>query len=266
MASIEDVAAWISDAAGPRVSILTGAGISTDSGIPDFRGPNGIWTRDPAVQRLSSLGAYLADQELRKEAWRRRAEHPAWTAQPNAAHHALVALERRDRLHTVITQNIDGLHQKAGSSPQLVVEIHGSIHTVTCLTCAQRTPMRVALDRVEAGEPDPPCLACGGILKSSTIAFGQALDPGVFQRAVRAARECGLFMAVGTTLQVQPAAGLARVAVEHGARLVIVNRDPTPYDGLASAVIGEPIGDILPRLVAAGVPHPGEPTGTAAAS
>jgi NAD-dependent deacetylase len=242
-----DVAGWLASA--ERVTVLSGAGISTESGIPDFRGPQGVWTRNPEAEKLFQFERYLVDPELRQQAWRNRLEHPAWGAEPNAGHRALVELERSGRLQAIVTQNIDGLHQRAGSSADKVIEIHGTLYDAECLQCGRRTPMRDALDRVVAGEPDPRCLDCGGIQKSATISFGQSLRPEVLEAARRAAQACDLMLAVGTTLQVHPAAGLAEIAVEAGARLVIVNRDPTPYDDLASALLQEPIGQILPRLV-----------------
>jgi NAD-dependent deacetylase len=240
---------WIADAQPQRVTVLVGAGISTDSGIPDFRGPQGVWTTNPRAQQLFTLQNYLADPELRRLAWRNRLEHPAWGAEPNDGHRALVTLERSGLLRAIITQNIDGLHQRAGNSSETVIEIHGTLFEVECLGCGQRSPMRENLDRVEAGEADPPCRDCGGIQKAATISFGQSLRREVLRAATTAARSCDLFLAVGTTLQVHPVAGLVELGVRTGARLVIVNRDPTPYDELASAVVREPIGTILPRLV-----------------
>jgi NAD-dependent deacetylase len=248
VAADTDVAGWLHAAS--QVSVLTGAGISTESGIPDFRGPQGVWTRNPAAQAMFTLDNYLAEPAVRETAWRNRLEHPAWTARPNAGHRALVALERSGRLRAIITQNIDGLHQRAGNDPERVIEIHGTLFEVECLECGRCTSMRDNLERVEAGEPDPACLVCGGIQKAATISFGQALKVDVLRAAQRAAQQCDLLLAVGTTLQVQPAAGLAQVAVAAGARLVIVNRDPTPYDDLASALLRDPIGETLPRLVA----------------
>jgi NAD-dependent deacetylase len=242
------VPGWLT--AARRITVLTGAGISTESGIPDFRGPNGVWTRDPEAEKLSTLQYYVADPEIRRRAWQERLRHPAWTARPNAGHAALVDLERQGRLRALLTQNIDGLHQLAGSSPDLVVELHGTVHEVGCLTCGERTPMRATLDRVEAGEPDPACHACGGILKSATISFGQALDPAVIDAAVAAATDCDVFLAVGTSLTVHPAAGLTDLAAAHGARVVVVNAEPTPYDDMADLVVREPIGAALPRLLA----------------
>jgi NAD-dependent deacetylase len=248
VAAETDVTGWLRAAS--RVSVLSGAGISTESGIPDFRGPQGVWTRNPAAQALFTLDNYLADPAVRAQAWRNRLDHPAWDARPNAGHRALVDLERSGRLHAIVTQNIDGLHQRAGNDPARVIEIHGTLFEVECLTCGRQTSMRENLDRVAGGEPDPPCLACGGIQKAATISFGQSLKVDVLRAAQRAAQQCDVLLAVGTTLQVHPAAGLADVAVASGARLVIVNHDPTPYDGLASAVLRASIGETLPRLVA----------------
>ena len=241
---------WLT--AARQITVLTGAGISTDSGIPDFRGPQGVWTRDPEAEKLSTLQYYVADPVIRRRAWRERLHHPAWTASPNAGHAALVELERQGRLRALVTQNIDGLHQRAGSSPGRVIEIHGTVHGVTCLTCGDRTTMRSALDRVEAGEDDPDCRHCGGILKSATISFGQQLEEAVVDAAVRAAADCDVFLAVGTSLTVHPAAGLTDVAAARGARVVVVNAQPTPYDDVADLVVREPIGRALPGLVRAG--------------
>ena len=232
-----------------RITVLTGAGISTDSGIPDFRGPNGVWTKNPEAEKLSTLADYVADPEVRRRAWRSRRDHPAWSAQPNAGHRALVELEASGRLVAIVTQNIDGLHQLAGSSAEKVIEIHGTMHEVECLTCHRRTPMSDELARVDAGEDDPSCEICGGMLKSATISFGQALVPSVIEAAVDAARKADVFLAIGTSLTVHPAAGLCDVAMDAGADLVIINAQPTPYDGAAIAVIREPISEVLPALV-----------------
>ena len=240
------VRGWIE--AAERVVALTGAGVSTDSGIPDFRGPQGVWTRNPEAEKQSTIQHYVADPEVRRRAWRSRLESPAWSAQPNAGHRALVALERRGKLDTLITQNIDGLHQAAGSSPERVVEVHGTMREVVCLACGERAPMERALARVRAGEDDPPCRTCGGILKSATISFGQSLVPGDIARAERAARTCDLMLAIGTKLSVWPVARVVPVAKDAGARVVIVNAEPTEMDGMADAVLRGSIGDILPRL------------------
>jgi NAD-dependent deacetylase len=244
------VRGWI-DAA-RCVVVLTGAGISTESGIPDFRGPQGVWTRDPEAEKQSTIQHYVADPDVRRRAWRSRLESPAWRAQPNSGHRALVTLEQRGRLDTLITQNIDGLHQAAGSSPERVVEVHGTMREVVCLACGERAPMERALARVRAGEEDPPCRTCGGILKSATISFGQSLVPGDIARAQQAARRCDLMLAVGTKLSVWPVAGVVPVAKESGARVVIVNAEPTEMDPLADALFRGAIGDILPRLAAPG--------------
>ncbi len=249
MIDLDRAGALVADAS--RVTVLTGAGISTDSGIPDFRGPQGLWTKNPGAQAMFSIDSYLADRDVRVRAWRSRRDHPAWTAKPNDGHRALVELERQGRLSAIVTQNIDGLHQAAGSSPVLVHEIHGTIWEAVCMTCARRVPMADVLARVDAGEDDPPCSECDGIQKSATISFGQSLDRDVLDASVDAARRCDLFLAVGSSLQVQPAASLCGVAIETGAPLVVVNAESTPYDRAAAAVIREPIGAALPRLVAA---------------
>jgi len=240
---------WIDEA--QRVVALTGAGISTDSGIPDFRGPQGVWTRNPAAEKLSTIQNYLADAEVRKAAWRGRLEHAAWDARPNAGHRALVALERRGKLHALITQNVDELHQIAGNARDRVIEVHGTIRRAMCWQCGERTPMLDVLARVRAGEADPACPRCGGILKSDTISFGQALVPEVIERAMTAAGEADLLLAVGTTLRVYPVAGVVPLARQAGARVVIVNAEPTPMDDLADAVLRGPIGALLPAICGA---------------
>jgi len=244
---LSSVRSWIE--AARRLVVLTGAGISTESGIPDFRGPQGVWTRNPEAEKQSTIQHYVADPEVRRRAWQSRLDSPAWGAQPNAGHRALVALERRGNLDTLITQNIDGLHQAAGSSPERVVEVHGTMREVVCLACGERAPMERALARVRAGEEDPPCRTCGGILKSATISFGQSLVAGDIARAERAARQCDLLLAIGTKLSVWPVAGVVPVAKDAGARVVILNAEPTDMDGLADAVLRGSIGEILPRLI-----------------
>ena len=231
------------------VTVMTGAGISTDSGIRDFRGPNGVWTLDPAAEKLFTIQNYLGDADVRKRSWLARRENPAWGAEPNAGHLALVELERRGGLQAVITQNIDRLHQKAGSSPDRVIEVHGNMVEAVCCTCGAKSLTQEALARLDAGEDDPACLLCGGILKTATVMFGQSLDPDVLGAAAEASQTCAVFVAVGSTLQVTPAATLCEVAVRSGAELIIVNRDPTPYDDLATRVIREPISEALPLLV-----------------
>jgi NAD-dependent deacetylase len=244
---VREVARLLADA--QQVVVLTGAGVSTASGIPDFRGPQGLWRTEPGAERLFSLDAYLAEPEVRQEVWRRRLENPAFTVGPNAAHRAIAELERLGLLHTLITQNIDGLHQAGGSDPDRVVEIHGTIHEVVCLTCERRVPARPVLDRVAAGDPDPRCEACGGLQKSATISFGQSLDPRLLQRAHDAVMGCDVFLAIGSSLVVHPVALLPRTALEVGATLVVVNGEPTPYDDEAAAVLGGDIPEVLEVLV-----------------
>ena len=246
--SIAEVRDWVANAR--RIVALTGAGISTDSGIPDFRGPQGVWTRNPAAEKQSTIQHYLADADVRKAAWRSRLDNPAWTARPNAGHRALVDLERRDQLHALVTQNIDELHQQAGNSPDKIVEVHGTIRRTLCWRCGERRSMAQTLARVRAGETDPACLACGGILKSDTISFGQALVPEVIDRAMEVAREADLLLAVGSTLQVYPVAGMLPLAASKGARIVIVNAEPTQFDDIADVVLRGQISEILPAICA----------------
>ncbi|MDQ8705608.1 Sir2 family NAD-dependent protein deacetylase [Streptomyces sp. LHD-70] len=234
----------------PLVAVLSGAGISTDSGIPDYRGPQGLWRRDPQAQRLVEFEAYVSDPEIRRRSWQMRRANRTLQAEPNAAHRAITDLERSGVPVRVITQNVDGLHQAAGMPERKVLELHGTARSVVCVGCGVRSSMTEALARVEAGEADPACLVCGGILKSATVMFGERLDPEVLGAAMTVAKGCDLFLAVGTTLQVQPAASLVGLAVEHGARLIIVNAEATPYDELAAEVVREPIGTALPALLA----------------
>ena len=239
---------WV--ASSSRIVALTGAGISTESGIPDFRGPQGIWTNNPKAEKLSNIHYYMSDPEVRRLAWQHRLNHPAWHAEPNAGHRALANLERTRKLHALITQNIDGLHQKAGNSPAKVIEVHGTVREFVCMSCGIRGPMPVVLERVRAGEEDPPCRDCGGILKSATISFGQSLVPEVIDRAMQAAGEADLLLAVGSTLQVYPVAAAVPRAKAAGARIVIVNAEPTHFDDIADAVIQQRIGDVLPAICA----------------
>jgi NAD-dependent deacetylase len=245
--SIRVVRRWIEEA--ERVTVLTGAGISTDSGIPDFRGPKGLWTKNPEAEKMATIQNYVADPEVRKRAWRGRLENFSGRAEPNVGHHALVELERRGKLHVLITQNVDGLHHDAGNSRERIVEIHGTVREVSCLQCGDRNPMQHAIDRVNAGEADPACEKCGGILKSATISFGQGLVAEDLARAEAAARGCDLMFAIGTTLGVYPIAAVVPLAKQCGARVVILNAEPTEMDEIADAVIRGPISPILPLLV-----------------
>lgn len=229
-----------------RIVVLTGAGVSTDSGIPDYRGPQGVWTLDPKAEKISSLQHYLADPEVRRLAWQRRLHSPAWTAVPNVAHRSIVELDKRGMLLSVITQNIDGLHQLSGLDPSKVVEVHGTIHFSVCWSCGDRRPMQETLERVRSGDPDPGCELCSGILKSDTISFGQSLVEDVIARAMTDAEHCDLLLAVGSTLSVFPAANAVPRAKSSGARVVIVNGEPTGMDRYADFVLLGQIGEIMP--------------------
>ncbi|MFJ9031368.1 SIR2 family NAD-dependent protein deacylase [Streptomyces sp. NPDC102274] len=231
------------------VAILSGAGISTDSGIPDYRGPNGLWRRDPGAEKLVTYDSYMTDPDIRRRSWRMRSESTTPRAEPNAAHRAVAELARAGTAVRVITQNVDGLHQLAGLPARKVLELHGTARSVSCTECGARSSMEEALARVAAGETDPPCRECGGILKSATVMFGERLDPEVLARSMAIAKACEVFLAVGTTLQVQPAASLAGIAADHGARLIVVNAEQTPYDDRADEIVREPIGTALPALL-----------------
>ena len=241
-----------------RIVVLTGAGISTDSGIPDYRGPNGVWTKNPKAERMSDISYYMNDPEVRRLSWQHRIGSPIWDAQPNDGHRAVVDLERTGTLELLITQNVDGLHLLAGSDPDKVVEIHGTARTVRCTSCGEQAPMEKALARVRAGEEDPPCRTCGGILKSATISFGEQLVVDDLRRAEIAAHRADLVLAIGSTLGVYPAAGVLPIALDHGAELVIVNAQPTPFDPHAAAVVRGSISEVLPRIVHGGRHPPGD--------
>jgi len=244
---VAEVRGWIDGAR--RITVLTGAGISTDSGIPDFRGPNGVWTKNPAAEKASTLEHYLADPEVRRLAWRNRVSSPAWAARPNAGHEALVRLERRGRLHALVTQNIDELHQRAGHDPAKVIEVHGTMWWSRCWSCHDRRPMSEALERVRGGDADPACLVCGGVLKSDTISFGQSLVPEVIDAALAAADACDLLLAAGSSLSVFPAANVVPRAKAAGATVVVVNGEPTRMDRYADAVLLGGLSEILPAIV-----------------
>ena len=246
--TLDTIAGWLRDAR--AIVILTGAGISTESGIPDFRGPNGVWTKNPAAEKTATLQYYVSDPEVRKLAWQNRLRSEMWSAEPNDGHRAVAELAQVANVHTLVTQNIDGLHHAAGSDPASLIEIHGTVHFAKCLACGWRGPMAETLERVRAGEEDPACLECGGMLKSATISFGENLVREDLARAQKAAAHCDVFLALGTSLGVYPAAALPEVALANGARLVIVNGEPTPFDGDADAVSHARLGDLLPALVA----------------
>jgi NAD-dependent deacetylase len=230
-----------------KVVVFTGAGVSTDSGIPDFRSPGGVWSRyDP---RQFTYQRYVEEPETRRLAWQMRRELHHLRPRPNAAHEACVRLADRGRLAGVITQNIDGLHVDAGLGLGMVCEVHGTAREVVCLACGQRTSMGEAVARVEAGEDDPSCLACGGILKAATVSFGQALPTDVWARAQELTATCDAFIAAGSSLVVYPAADLPVQAERRGVPLVIINREGTPLDPIADAVCLGEVGELLPALV-----------------
>lgn len=246
---LAEVAGWLREA--HSIVILTGAGISTESGIPDFRGPQGLWTKNPDAEKASDIRYYLADPDLRRRNWQARATNGMWDVEPNAGHHALVELAQITRVSLLVTQNVDGLHHVAGSDPDQLVEIHGTTHRVKCLRCSYRAPMEDALERVRAGEEDPDCPECGYILKSATVSFGEALDEVDLERAFAAAESADVFLALGTSLGVYPIARMPALAQSAGATIVIANAQPTPYDGVAAAIARDPLGEVLPMLVGA---------------
>ncbi len=226
-----------------RAVLFTGAGISTESGIPDFRSPGGIWSRYQPVE----FADFLASEEMRREAWRRKfATEPALrAAAPNRGHRAVAELARRGKVASVITQNIDGLHQMSGVPDEKVIELHGNTTFARCLTCAKRfelDPIRVEFERT--GRP-PSCDACGGHVKTATISFGQPMPEEAMARARAETLACDLFLAVGSSLVVYPAAAFPVLAKRRGARLVILNRDPTDLDELADLVLNLEIGRTL---------------------
>jgi NAD-dependent deacetylase len=230
-----------------RILVFTGAGISTESGIPDFRGPNGVWkTTDPQRYTIQS---YVSDRSVRVERWRSRLEGRFSDAQPNAAHLAVTRLQRGGLAPVVVTQNIDGLHQMAGTVN--VIELHGTSSEAMCLDCGRRMPIEVALDRVREGDEDPHCELCGGLLKTATISFGQAMVVADMERAIEEARLCDVCLTVGSTLSVWPAASVPVEAVRNGGRLVIVNEGVTDLDGMASLILAGRAGTVVTELVAA---------------
>ena len=248
MDDVDVAAAMIRDAS--KVTVLTGAGISTDSGIPDFRGPQGVWTRDPNAERMATLRHYLADPAVREQAWRSRLDSPVWRADPNPGHAAIVRLERMGKLRALVTQNVDGLHAQAGNDPSLIFEVHGTIRMARCWTCTARWPMHEVLDRVRLGESDPRCDQCGGIIKSDAILFGQNLVPAVIDGAFAASIDCDVMLAVGSTLSVHPVADCVPRAKHAGARVIIVNAAPTEMDPIADVVLRGSISEELGRLIA----------------
>jgi len=232
-----------------RIVAFTGAGISTESGIPDYRGPGGVWE----TRRPPTMGDYLDNPEARRAYWaRRRVDYPTLAARaPNAGHRALVELERRSQLLGIVTQNIDGLHQKAGSDAERVVELHGTSHQIRCMTCDRTYSAMDIQRRLEAGEVEPACEVCGGILRSATILFGESLPTTALETAVALAQRCDMMLVVGSSLIVNPAARLPQIAKRQGAALAIVNRTETPLDPLADILIRADAGPTLTALVTA---------------
>ena len=248
MNAIEQAAALVEHA--QRICVLTGAGISTDSGITDFRGPNGVWTKNPGAEKAATIQNYVSDPETRERAWRRYLDGGVWTErEPNEGHRALVRLEQRGKLDTLITQNIDGLHARAGTSEDKLVEIHGTMAKAVCLSCGRRGPIGEVLERVQGGETDPHCLVCGGILKAATISFGQTLVLEDLERSEQAAASCDLMLAVGTSLGVIPIAYVVPIAARHGAPVIILNAEPTQYDDIATVLVSDGISQALPQIV-----------------
>ena len=231
-----------------RVLVFTGAGISTESGIPDFRGPDGLWTKvDPDDFTITR---YLSSSAARKRSWARWSSSPIRDARPNAAHLAVTRLARMGRLEGCVTQNIDGLHQAGGLPDRLVVEVHGNVWTVRCLVCSAEWPTTEVFGWVEAGDEDPHCPYCTGIIKLTVISFGQAMPAGEMSRAHAMARRADAVVAVGTTLSVWPAAEIPLVAAGRGVPFVIVNVGPTDFDDYADVKVEHPAGEAMTRLVA----------------
>jgi NAD-dependent deacetylase len=244
---LNKAAQWLAEA--KSLVVFTGAGVSTESGIPDFRGPQGIWKKiDPSIFEFSR---YVRDPEVRKLAWKMRSEHAGFSAKPNPSHLAVAELEELTCFEALITQNIDGLHHEAGSNPEKILEIHGTMKEVKCLSCRSRWPTEVILERVRAGEEDPSCTECGGILKTATISFGEQLDQAVLAKCQEAAVRSDVMLVAGSSLVVYPAAALPEIAIETGAKMIIVNLEETALDHKADQVLRGKTGDILPRLVEA---------------
>jgi NAD-dependent deacetylase len=230
-----------------RITAFTGAGISTESGISDFRSPGGVWDR----YRVVTLQEFLLSHEARVEYWSMKKDlyNEMKAAKPNKAHRALAELEKMGRLKCLITQNIDGLHQDSGSSPDIVVELHGTNRKALCLKCGKSWPIEDIQVRLEAGDLDPQCEHCKGFIKPATISFGQTMPELEMIRAYECASQCSLFMMIGSSLQVEPAASIPRVAHSAGAKLIFINRTNTPWDYLATVVFRENAGDVLDEIV-----------------
>jgi NAD-dependent deacetylase len=244
---IERAARIIRD--GEKILVFTGAGLSTESGIPDFRSPGGIWDRyDPQDFYFQRI---ISDERAREKYWKMSSEYYVTMrdARPNSAHLAVRGLEDMGKLLAVVTQNIDSLHQRAGNSPEKIIEIHGTAFSVSCLSCGKKYGREEIEERLRTGEKAPHCDSCRGILKPSTVSFGQAMPEAEMAEAIRCAGECDVCMVLGSSLVVYPAASVPLHAAEEGAKLVIVNRDPTPLDSQAEVVIHESLGETLTRIM-----------------
>ncbi|MEX0751761.1 MAG: Sir2 family NAD-dependent protein deacetylase [Xanthobacteraceae bacterium] len=244
--AIDRLERWIGDS---RILVpFTGAGISTESGIPDFRSPGGLWSRNRPIP----IDAFRSSQEMRNEAWRRRfaLEEQFSAALPGRGHRALASLHRAGKVPTVITQNIDNLHQASGIPSECVVELHGNTTYAHCLDCAARYELSWVRERFEPAGRAPDCPQCGGHIKPATVSFGQAMPEAAMRRAEELATACDLFLAIGSSLVVWPAAGFPLIAKRNGAALVIVNREPTDFDDLADLVVREDIGAALAPFIA----------------
>ena len=227
---------------------FTGAGISTECGIPDFRSPGGLWTKNQPIP----FDAFMTSAEMRDEAWRRRfiMEESFAKAKPGRGHLALSSLYRAGKVPALVTQNIDNLHQASGITPRDVVELHGNTTYAVCLECDRRYELLWVREKFEAaGEHAPDC-SCGGYIKTATVSFGQAMPPDAMQRAEQLTKGCDLFLAIGSSLVVWPAAGFPLLAKRNGAALVIINREPTEFDDLADLVVHDDIGDVLGPFIA----------------
>lgn len=231
-----------------KIVALTGAGISTESGIPDFRSPGSIWQQSPPV----SYTDFIHKPEARRHYWesRRNLSSQVAAAQPNAAHSALAELEQRNKLSGVITQNFDGLHQDAGNKAEHVIELHGTSRAAACTLCGARSSMEELQQRIDAGEIDPCCSSCGGYMKSATILFGQRVPETELMRAKQLIELCDLLLVVGSSLKVVPAATLPRIALRREVPLIIINLQPTSLDSVADVAIHEKAGVVLPQIVA----------------
>jgi len=232
-----------------KIIVFTGAGISTESGLRDFRGPNGIWTKSEDPTALT-FQKFLVNPEVRKRHWARygSGEFQA-NVQPNRAHYAIAKLGKMGKLNCVITQNIDGLHQKAGNNPDNVIELHGTVTKAKCLECSKSYPIEEVRPRLEAGEESPDCPKCGGLMKVATISFGQAMPVEETQQAQQRSAQCDLCIVIGSTLLVYPAAHMPEIALNNGAKLAIINMGDTPLDDVAHVRISEKAGDVMEKVM-----------------